>query len=57
MKLSAPSQVVFIISLVLAVIGVLPLLGVALPAVSFSTAWILVLAYVVLAAGVLLRKF
>jgi hypothetical protein len=57
MNLSAPTQIVFIISLVLAVIGILPLLGVALPAVGFSTAWILVLAYIVLAAGVLLKKF
>ena len=57
MNLSAPSQIVFIVSLVLAVVGTLPLLGVALPAISFSTAWILVLAYIVLAAGVLLKKF
>lgn len=56
MNLSAPTKIVFIVSLVLAVIGILPLLGIAIPAVSFSTAWILVAAYVVLAAGVLLKN-
>ncbi|MCB1356722.1 MAG: hypothetical protein KDK53_09585 [Maritimibacter sp.] len=56
MKLSAPTQPVFIISLVLAVIGVLPLLGVAIP-IGISAVWALALAYVVLFLGVILKNF
>ena len=56
MKLSAPTQPVFIISLVLAVIGVLPLLGVAIP-IGISAVWALVLAYAVLFLGVILKNF
>ena len=55
MKLSAPTKIVFLISLVLAVIGVLPLIGVAIPAIGISAAWALVMAYALLAAGVLLK--
>ncbi len=56
MRLSAPTTLVFIISLALAVFAVLPLLGVVVPHVGISSFMILVIAYVVLAAGVLLRK-
>lgn len=55
MVLSAPSRIVFLISLVLAIIGILPLLGVAIPSIGMSAMWALVLAYGVLAAGVLLK--
>lgn len=55
MELSAPTRVVFLISLALAIIGILPLLGVAIPSVGMSATWALVLAYGVLAAGVLLK--
>ena len=55
MKLSAPTKIVFLISLVLAVIGLLPLLGIAIPAIGASAAWALVVAYGLLAAGVLLK--
>ena len=55
MKLSAPTKLVFLISLVLAIIGILPLLGVAIPSVGISIAWALALAYIVLAVGVLFK--
>ncbi|MEZ5723055.1 MAG: hypothetical protein R3D59_16815 [Paracoccaceae bacterium] len=56
MKLSAPTQPVFIISLILAVIGTLPLVGVSIP-IGISAVWALALAYVVLLLGVLLKNF
>lgn len=56
MTLSAPTKIVFLISLVLAIIGILPLLGVAIPSIGISAVWALVLAYAVLAAGVLLKN-
>jgi len=55
MRLSAPTFVVFVISLVLALIGVLPLLGVAIPSVGISAIWALAIGYILLAAGVLLK--
>lgn len=55
MNLSAPTQIVFVISLVLAVIGILPLLGVALPVDGTLMDLALPLGYVVLAIGVLFK--
>lgn len=53
MNLSAPTQIAFFASVILAIIGVLPLFGVVL----FPYAgWALVAAYVVLAAGVLFKQ-
>ena len=53
MNLSAPTQLIFLISLVLAVIGLLPLVGVtALP----YAAWALPAGYILLAASVVFRK-
>ncbi len=52
--LSAPSQVVFLISLALAVIAVLGAL-VIIPVVTKYAFWIAILAYVVLALGNLLK--
>lgn len=56
MKLTAPTKIVFLISLVLAVIGILPLAGISIPTIGMSAAWALALAYIVLAAGVLLKN-
>ncbi|WP_417675984.1 hypothetical protein [Roseibium sp.] len=56
MRLSPPTTLVFIISLALAVFAILPLLGVAVPHVGISSFMILIIAYAVLAAGVLFRK-
>ena len=55
MKLSAPTQMVFIISIVLAVLALLTMLGVAVPLVSGNTAWTALAAYGLLAAGNLLK--
>ncbi|MER9798354.1 hypothetical protein NKJ36_14650 [Mesorhizobium sp. M0142] len=54
MNLSAPTQLIFIISLVIAIIGVLAALGV-LAFIPLNAAWIVVIAYIVLAAGCLMR--
>ncbi|MEI5679277.1 hypothetical protein G6N74_00115 [Mesorhizobium sp. CGMCC 1.15528] len=54
MNLSAPTQIVFLISLVIAVIGVIAALGV-LAFIPLASVWILTIAYIVLAAGCLLK--
>ena len=54
MNLSAPTQIVFLISLVIAVIGVIAALGV-LAFIPLAPVWILSIAYIVLAAGCLLK--
>lgn len=54
MKLSAPTMIVFLISLIIAALGVLAALGIfsVIPAPSV---WIMTAAYAVLLAGVLLK--
>lgn len=54
MNLSAPTQIVFIISLVLAIIGILPMLGIALPGGAL-VAWALPVGYILLALGVTMK--
>jgi hypothetical protein len=54
MKLSAPTQIVFIISLIIAIIGLVVALGV-LHGIPIASVWIMLVAYVVLAIGCLLR--
>lgn len=54
MKLSAPTQIVFLISLVIAIIGILMALGV-LAMIPVASVWVLLIAYIVLAAGCLLK--
>ncbi len=54
MNLNAPKQIVFIISLVLAVIGLLGVAGV-FSIGNISGGWFLVLGYALLAAGNLLK--
>ncbi|MEZ2333575.1 hypothetical protein AB6802_27970 [Mesorhizobium sp. RCC_202] len=54
MNLSAPTQIVFIISLVIAVIGLLAAVNV-LAFIPLASVWIMLVAYVVLAAGCLMR--
>lgn len=55
MKLTAPTQPVFLISLVLAVLGILPTLGVVLPVVGAYAGLLLIAGYVLLALAVLLK--
>ncbi|AZO62475.1 MAG: hypothetical protein EOQ55_22650 [Mesorhizobium sp.] len=54
MNLSAPTQIVFIISLVIAAIGLLAALGL-LAFIPLASVWIMLIAYVVLAGGCLMR--
>lgn len=54
MTLNAPSQMVFIIAVVIAIVAVLGYF-VAIPFVSTYAFWILVLGFVVLAGGVLMK--
>lgn len=54
MNLSAPTQIVFIISLIIAIIGILAALGV-LAFIPLASVWIVLIGYIVLAAGCLMR--
>jgi len=54
MNLSAPTQVVFLISLVIAVIGVLAGLAI-IPGLPIAAFWIIAVGYIVLAVGCLLK--
>jgi hypothetical protein len=54
MKLNAPSTVIFIISLVLAVIAVLTALGTVM-LLPLAPVWIMGIAYAVLAVGCMMR--
>lgn len=55
MRLTPPSFLVFLISLALFVYAVLPLAGIAVPAIGIPTLYVLISAYVVLAAGVVFK--
>ncbi len=50
MKLNAPKQVTFVIALIVAIVGVISYF-VAIPVLSAIAFWLLVIAFVVLAAG------
>jgi hypothetical protein len=54
MRLSAPTTIVFIISLVVAVVAVLAALG-TIAFVPLASVWIMAIAYVILAVGCLLK--
>lgn len=55
MELSAPKQIVFIVAVVLAVISLLPVIGIPLGALGAYSYWLLLVAFIVLAAGNLLK--
>ena len=55
MNLSAPTKIVFLISLVLAVLALITALGVSIPVVSGNALWVALIGYAVLAAGNLLK--
>jgi hypothetical protein len=55
MELSAPTKVVFIIAVVLAIISLLPVIGIPLGALGVYSYWLLLVGFVVLAAGNLLK--
>ena len=54
MKLSAPTQIVFLISVAVAVIGLLAALGI-LSFIPVASVWIMLVAYIILAGGCLLK--
>jgi len=53
-RLSAPTKIVFLISLILAIIAVLGAI-VLIPVISVYAFWIAIIAYIVLAAGCVLK--
>lgn len=57
MNLSAPTKPVFIVSVVLAILGLLPMLGVALPFIGAYACWVLLAGFVLLALGCVLKGF
>lgn len=54
MKLSAPTTLMFVLSLVVAILGVLVALGV-LPFILVGSVWIVAIGYVILAVGCLFK--
>ena len=54
MNLSAPTQVIFLVSLVVAILGALAALGV-LSVIPIASVWMMAIAYVILALGCLLK--
>jgi len=55
MELSAPTKIVFIIAVILAIISLLPVIGIPLGTLGAYSYWLLLVAFVVLAAGNLLK--
>jgi len=55
MRLTPPSIIVFLISLALFIVAVLPMVGVAIPSIGISTVHLLIGSWAVLAAGVLFK--
>lgn len=55
MKLSAPSAIIFLLSLVFAIIALLKLYGVHVPQVSLSVRWCFAIAYAILFIGTVSR--
>jgi hypothetical protein len=56
MDLSAPTQPVFLIALIVGVLAIVSLLGVAIPVVSAYALWLLIGAFALLVLGNLLRN-
>jgi hypothetical protein len=56
MDLSAPTQPVFLIALIVGVLAIISLLGVAIPVVSAYAMWLLMAACVLLVLGNVLRN-
>ena len=55
MELSAPTKIVFIIAVILAILSLLPVIGIAAGILGAYSYWLLLLALIVLAAGNLLK--
>jgi len=55
MNLNAPSQVVFWIAVVLAVLAIIGYFAPTIPVIGAYAFWVAILAFIVLAGGVLMR--
>jgi hypothetical protein len=55
-RLSAPSTIVFLISLIIAIIAIVSVFF-FIPFISLNAVWVAIIAYIVLAAGCLLKGF
>jgi len=55
MELSAPTTAVFIIAVILAIISLLPVIGIPLGGLGAYSYWILLIGFIVLAAGNLMK--
>jgi hypothetical protein len=55
MKLNAPTQLIFVIALVLAVAALIGFLAPSIAIIGVYSFWIMTVAFVVLAAGVMFR--
>lgn len=57
MKLTPPKKIVFLISLILVIISIVAAQFVFIPFVTVNSYWILLVGYILLAAGVALKGF
>jgi hypothetical protein len=55
-RLSAPTKIVFLISLIIAIVAVISVFF-FIPFISLNAIWVAIVAYIVLAAGCLLKGF
>lgn len=55
MNLNAPKKITFFIAIILAVVSLLPLAGVAVALLGAYSYWILLVAFIILVAGNLLK--
>jgi hypothetical protein len=55
MRLSAPSFIVFLLSVICAVLALLPKYGIAMDVLPISTFWMMTIAWGFMTAGVLFR--
>ena len=56
MNLNAPSQVVFIIAVIIAILAVIGYFAPTVPVLGAYAFWIAILAFIVLAGGVLMKS-
>ena len=56
MNLNAPSQVVFIIAVIIAILAVIGFFAPTVPVLGAYAFWIAILAFIVLAGGVLMKS-
>lgn len=55
MRLTRPSTVIFLISVVCAVLALLPVMGIAVVAMPIASFWMMAIAWALMTAGVMFR--